>query len=149
MQFGTLIIFGCKFKHCNNGTKNSLSQMGSWNWTFARQGLWQGASSGLVNKPNCRILAFCNPDSLDQIDSSFQKASYSFRRTNIFNPYKHGWDFHLNELGIPPVWSEKIARCLLKLPKNDGTRKMIDFNIFTKIAQECGRFGQMHCCQRL
>ena len=28
----------------------------------------------------------------------------------------------------------KIAKCLLKLPKNDLTRKMIDFDTFTKIA---------------
>ena len=24
---------------------------------------------------------------------------------------------------------------------------MIDFNTFTKIAKECGRFGQINCCQ--
>ena len=29
---------------------------------------------------------------------------------------------------------KKIAKCLQKLPKNDFTRKMIDFNTFTKIA---------------
>ena len=29
---------------------------------------------------------------------------------------------------------EKIAKCLLKLPKNDFTRKMNDFDTFTKIA---------------
>ena len=28
----------------------------------------------------------------------------------------------------------KIAKCLQKLPKNDLTRKMIDFDTFTKIA---------------
>jgi len=28
----------------------------------------------------------------------------------------------------------KIAKCLQKLPKNDFTRKRIDFDIFTKIA---------------
>ena len=28
----------------------------------------------------------------------------------------------------------KIAKCLYKLPKNDFTRKMIDFDTFTKIA---------------
>ena len=32
------------------------------------------------------------------------------------------------------VWPEKIAKCLKKLPKNDFTRKMIDFYTFTKIA---------------
>ena len=25
---------------------------------------------------------------------------------------------------------------------------MIDFNTFTKIAKECGRFGQINCCQK-
>ena len=29
---------------------------------------------------------------------------------------------------------KKIAKCLLKLPKNDLTRKMKDFDTFTKIA---------------
>ena len=26
---------------------------------------------------------------------------------------------------------------------------MIDYDTFTKIAEECGRFGQINCCQRL
>ena len=47
------------------------------------------------------------------------------------------------------VWPEKIAKCLEKLPKNDFTTKMIDFDTFTKIDQDCERFGQIHCCQRL
>ena len=29
---------------------------------------------------------------------------------------------------------KKIAKCLLKLPKNDFTRKIKDFDTFTKIA---------------
>ena len=29
---------------------------------------------------------------------------------------------------------KKIPKCLKKLPKNDFTRKMIDFDTFTKIA---------------
>ena len=44
---------------------------------------------------------------------------------------------------------KKIAKCLEKLPKRDFTRKMNDFNTFTNIAQECGRFGQINCCQML
>ena len=32
-----------------------------------------------------------------------------------------------------PVWPEKVAKCLLKLPKNDFTKKMIDFDTFAKI----------------
>ena len=35
------------------------------------------------------------------------------------------------------------------MSKNDFTRKMIDLDTFTKIAYECGRFGQINCCQRL
>ena len=31
-----------------------------------------------------------------------------------------------------------------KLPKNDIIRKMIDFDTFTKIAYESGRFGQIN-----
>ena len=37
----------------------------------------------------------------------------------------------------------KIAKCLWMLPNNDFTRKMIDFDTFTKIALECGKFGQI------
>ena len=44
---------------------------------------------------------------------------------------------------------KKIAKCLYKLPKNDGTRKMTDFDNFTKIALECKRLGQINYCQRL
>ena len=33
-----------------------------------------------------------------------------------------------------PVWPEKIPKCLLKLPKNDFTRKIIDSDTFSKIA---------------
>ena len=37
----------------------------------------------------------------------------------------------------------------IEVAKKDFTRKMIDFDTFTKIAGECGRFGQTNCCQRL
>ena len=33
------------------------------------------------------------------------------------------------------VWLEKNAKCLEKLPKNDFTRKITDFDSFTKIAK--------------
>ena len=33
--------------------------------------------------------------------------------------------------GPRPVWTEKIAKYLQKLPKNDLSRKMIDFETFT------------------
>ena len=36
-----------------------------------------------------------------------------------------------------------------KLPKNEFTTKMKDFDTFTKIAKECGRFGQTNFSQRL
>ena len=48
---------------------------------------------------------------------------------------------------LTSVTRKKIAKCLEKLPKNDFTRKMIDFDTLSKIAQECGRFGQTNCCQ--
>ena len=37
----------------------------------------------------------------------------------------------------------------IKVGQNDLTRKMIDFGTFIKTALECGRFGQINCCQRL
>ena len=43
----------------------------------------------------------------------------------------------------------KIVKCLYKLPKNGFTRKMNDFDTFTKIALEWGRLGQINCYQRL
>ena len=33
--------------------------------------------------------------------------------------------------------TRKIAKCLEKLPKSDFTRKINDFDTFTKIAYEC------------
>ena len=51
--------------------------------------------------------------------------------------------------GVQQCDQKIIAKCLQKLPKNDFTRKIIDFDNFTKIALECGRFGQINCCQRL
>ena len=35
------------------------------------------------------------------------------------------------------------------MPKNGFTRKLYDFDSFTKIALEWGRLGQINCCQRL
>ena len=42
---------------------------------------------------------------------------------------------------------KKVAKSLSKLPKNDFTRKNKDFDTYTKIAHECGRFWQNNCCQ--
>ena len=35
---------------------------------------------------------------------------------------------------LSPVWPEKNRQMSIKLPKNDFTTKMIDFNNFTKVA---------------
>ena len=40
----------------------------------------------------------------------------------------------LRKCSIGTVWPEKNRQYLWKLPKNDGTRKMIDFVTFAKIA---------------
>ena len=37
-------------------------------------------------------------------------------------------------IGLQSVWPEKIGKCLKKLPNNDFTRKINDFDKFTKIA---------------
>ena len=37
----------------------------------------------------------------------------------------------------------------IKIAQNDFTRKIKDFDTFTKIALECGRFGQTNCCHIL
>ena len=55
----------------------------------------------------------------------------------------------LKTVRLETVRPEKNRKCLLKLPKNDITRKIMDFDTFTKIALECGRFGQINWCQRL
>ena len=36
--------------------------------------------------------------------------------------------------GLQPVWPEKNSQMSIKLPKNGYTRKMIEFDNFTKIA---------------
>ena len=38
---------------------------------------------------------------------------------------------------------KKIAKCLLKLPKNDFTRKIIDFNTFTKLPKNVGDLDEL------
>ena len=40
--------------------------------------------------------------------------------------------------------TKKNRQISINLPKNDFTRKIKDFDIFTKIACECGRFGQVN-----
>ena len=37
---------------------------------------------------------------------------------------------------------KRIIKCLKKLPKNEFTRKMIDFNSFTKLPKNVGDLGK-------
>ena len=55
----------------------------------------------------------------------------------------------LNYSSFASSVTRKNSPNVYKLPKNDFTRKMKDFNKFTKIASECKRFRQIKCCQRL
>ena len=52
--------------------------------------------------------------------------------TTVFGQYRifHGW---INFVS-PGVLPEKNRQMSIKLPKNEITRKMIDFDTFTKIA---------------
>ena len=59
---------------------------------------------------------------------------------------KFHWTGHFmnySMLAIQSVWPVKSC------PKMISARKMKDFDIFTKIALNSGRFGQNNCCQRL
>ena len=64
---------------------------------------------------------------------------------------KMGWVFDKLltcwEVEVWPVWPEKNRQMSIRVAKNELTRKMIDFHNFTKIAQECGRLGQINCGQ--
>ena len=44
---------------------------------------------------------------------------------------------------------EKNRQMSIKLAQNDFTRKIKDFDSFTKIPKECECFGQINCCQKL
>ena len=46
-------------------------------------------------------------------------------------------------LYLLPVWSEKIAKCLRKLPKNYFTGNMTDCDAFTRIAINVGDLGKL------
>ena len=41
---------------------------------------------------------------------------------------------------------KNIAKCLQKLPKNDFTRKMIDFDTFKKLPKNVSDFCQINFC---
>ena len=68
-----------------------------------------------------------------------EKCTSSLRRWDS-NPRPLEHEFHpvTTRPGLPPaatsVTRKKIAKCLEKLPKSDFTRKMNDFDTFTKIA---------------
>ena len=47
------------------------------------------------------------------------------------------------------VTSKQSPNVYKNLPKNDFTRKIKDFDNFTKIAQKCWQFGQNNCCHML
>ena len=47
------------------------------------------------------------------------------------------------------VWPVKNRQMSIKVAQNEFTRKIKDFKTFTKIAQECRRFKQINCGQRL
>ena len=48
--------------------------------------------------------------------------------------YKQFFSETLSSVHHDQCDQKKIAKCLLKLPKNDFTRKIKDFGTFTKIA---------------
>ena len=50
---------------------------------------------------------------------------------------------------LPKNVCKSCPKMSVKLPKNDFTSKIKDFDTFTKVAYECGRFGQNNWCQRL
>ena len=50
---------------------------------------------------------------------------------------------YFNMLGQNQCDQIKIAKCLLKLPKYDLTRKMIDFDTFTKLPKNVGDLGKL------
>ena len=47
------------------------------------------------------------------------------------------------------VWPVKSRQTSIKLPKNESTRKMKDFDTYTKITLNGGNLGNKNCCQRL
>ena len=52
-------------------------------------------------------------------------------------------------LSSQSVWPDKNCQMSIKVAQNDFTRKMNYLYTFTKIALECGGFGQINCFQRL
>ena len=48
---------------------------------------------------------------------------------------------------VPTSVTRKNCQMSIKVAQNDFTRKIIDFDIFTKNTKECERIGQNNCCQ--
>ena len=46
-----------------------------------------------------------------------------------------------------PVWPEKNRQLSIKVAQK-GFHQKNDFDTFTKIAQECEKFGQINCCPK-
>ena len=62
---------------------------------------------------------------------------------------KQDWSKLPSRIISSSVTSKKSPNVYKKLPKDDFTSKMKDFDNFTKIVKKCGKFGQNKCCQRL
>ena len=56
-----------------------------------------------------------------------------------------GWVFPQSAAGaaVNQCDQYKVARCLLKLPHNDFTRKIKDFDTFTKMPKNVGDLGKL------
>ena len=50
---------------------------------------------------------------------------------------------HWRQFNGPAVWPKKIVKRLQKLPKNDFTRKIKEFDTFTKIAKNVWDLGKL------
>ena len=96
-----------KFQFSRKQGSNSILTIEIWN----RVNIWSTFSLNKINHLP-----------LKQLKAFYLTASYCHQK--------------ITETGLGGVQCDqkKIAKCLQKLPKNDFTRKMIDFDTFTKIA---------------
>ena len=46
-------------------------------------------------------------------------------------------------LGVQAVWPEKIAKCLLKLPKHDFTKKWLILTLLQKLPKNVRDLGKL------
>ena len=61
---------------------------------------------------------------------------------NLFESVCFTKNANFNFLKMQPAWPVKVAKCLLKLPKNDFTRKMKDFDTFKILPKNKGNLGK-------